>query len=562
MILTLSAYTYTQTMQSEFEASVMSGQDVQARLAADSGVDYAAVLLARRSTTGEDNLRQNPAVFQGIPVVESQQPGFRARFTILAPVESDPHGARLRYGLTDESAKLNLNLLDDLQKNLGLDDDEIADWLMNIPGMTREHVDAIRDWIDSDGDKRPYGAESEAYQSLNPPYAAKNGPLESLDELLLVQGVTPQLLYGEDANRNGLLDPNENDGDASPPFDNADGVLDHGWSAFLTVHSRERNLRADGQPRINLNQGLLTDLYDQLAEEFDEDTAKFIVAYRMNGPKEQPGDTSTKSSKSNSQNSKNSKNANSKKSGSGGNSKSSSGSNSGSSKNSGGSQQQQQALQQLAQQLAQAGFQRGGQVTRGGMDLSKGGMNRIQSVFDLVGSQTEGKVDDATTTLSSPWPAEPGQLGNVLPKLMDVLTTSNDDELAGRININEARPEILVGMPNMTPEIVQSIMAAQSRSADGVPSADMLRRHSTVGWLFQENLVDLETMRLLEPYLTARGDVYRVQVLGFFDAGGSVHRQEAIIDGTQIPPKVVWQRDLNELGRGYQRAQLLPVATP
>lgn len=196
------------------------------------------------------------------------------------------------------------------------------------------------------------------------------------------------------------------------------------------------------------------------------------------------------------------------------------------------------------------------------MDLSKGGLFRIKSVFDLIGSQTEGKVGGGTTTMSSPWPAEPSQVGNILPKLMDVLTTSSDDELAGRININEARPEILTGMPNMTPELVQSIMAAQSRSADGVPSADMLRRHSTAGWLYQENLVDLETMRLLEPYLTARGDVYRVQVLGFFDAGGTVHRQEAIIDGTQIPPKVVWQRDLNELGRGYHRAQLLPVATP
>ena len=70
---------------------------------------------------------------------------------------------------------------------------------------------------------------------------------------------------------------------------------------------------------------------------------------------------------------------------------------------------------------------------------------------------------------------------------------------------------------------------------------------------------DLETMRELDPFLTARGDVYRAQVLGFFDGNGPVHRQEAIIDGTQIPPRVVWQRDLNELGRGYSRAHFAPI---
>ena len=252
-LLTLSAYTYTQTMQTEFEAAMIHGQDVQARQAADSGVDYVATLLARRSVTGEDNLQQNPAVFQGVPVVDAQQSGQRVRFSIIAGLEADPHSSRVRYGLIDESSKLNLNLLDDLQTDLQLADEDIANWLMYVPGMTQEHVDAIRDWIDPDSDVRTYGAESDVYQALNPPYLAKNGPLETLDELLLVRGVTPQLLYGEDANRNGLLDPSENDGDASMPFDNADGVLNHGWSAYLTVNSRERNLsrrrRAENQPQ-------------------------------------------------------------------------------------------------------------------------------------------------------------------------------------------------------------------------------------------------------------------------------------------------------------------------
>ena len=38
----------------------------------------------------------------------------------------------------------------------------------------------------------------------NPPYAPRNGPLGSIEELLLVRGVTPALLFGADLNRNGV----------------------------------------------------------------------------------------------------------------------------------------------------------------------------------------------------------------------------------------------------------------------------------------------------------------------------------------------------------------------
>ena len=137
--------------------------------------------------------------------------------------------------------------------------------LMFLPYMTEEIADAILDWLDKDIEPREYGAEDETYMSLDTPYAAKNGKIESLDELLLVAGMTPELLYGEDTNRNGLLDPNENDGDKTLPIDNADGVLDLGWSAYFTVYSKEKNLRSDGSERINVNNNALDELFDTLA---------------------------------------------------------------------------------------------------------------------------------------------------------------------------------------------------------------------------------------------------------------------------------------------------------
>src|SRR5207249_3174996 len=143
----------------------------------------------------------------------------------------DPKSQSIRYGLTDESSKLNLNAL----LLLPTDPLQSRQMLLGIPGMTAEIADAILDWIDSDQTPRETGAEESYYTSLNPPYKPKNGPLEALDELMLVRGITPDLLFGEDANRNGLLDPNENDGAASPPLDNADGILQRGWSAYFTV---------------------------------------------------------------------------------------------------------------------------------------------------------------------------------------------------------------------------------------------------------------------------------------------------------------------------------------
>lgn len=65
-------------------------------------------------------------------------------------------------------------------------------------GVAREIIDSLIDWIDSgDGDgEEEYGAEESYYQSLSPPYSCKNGPVESIRELLQVKGITSELLYG------------------------------------------------------------------------------------------------------------------------------------------------------------------------------------------------------------------------------------------------------------------------------------------------------------------------------------------------------------------------------
>jgi general secretion pathway protein K len=60
-------------------------------------------------------------------------------------------------------------------------------------------ADSIHDWIDPDDLPGVAGAESDYYQGLNPPYYAKNAPIDDLSELLLVRGITPEMYYGGSA---------------------------------------------------------------------------------------------------------------------------------------------------------------------------------------------------------------------------------------------------------------------------------------------------------------------------------------------------------------------------
>ncbi|QDU37742.1 Putative type II secretion system protein K [Maioricimonas rarisocia] len=518
VLLSLAAYTFTDVMITESEASVMQGRAVAARSFALSGVEYAAAWLETPDELETENLYHNPTTFAGVLMQDAPTDRARGRFTIIAPVETDPEGRQIRFGLIDESGKLNLNAipLDEL------DDVQARDMLLYIPNMTEEIADSILDWVDSDDERRQYGAEDDTYQSMSPPYVTKNGPLETLDELLLVNGVTPALLYGEDANRNGLLDPNEDDGDISLPSDNEDGILDLGWSAYLTIYSRESNLRSDGTEKIDVNQSLLTELYDELEAEFGEEIAQFITAYRMYGatnvdPLE--GDEGSRDST--------------------------------------GDLETDEALRGAAQSLAQAAFGGEGEsVTRGGLDLSQGGSQKIESLYELIDAEVEGQVNGTRTTLISPWTSDPGDLAENLPILFDTLSTTANPYIEGRVNINQARYEVLLGIPDMPVELADGIVSSQMIGSDGQPLEDRLAIRNTTGWLLIEGLADLTTMRTLDKYITARGGVYRAQVLGHFDAGGPVARLDAVIDVTEFPARIVSCRDISQLGPGYRLEQM------
>lgn len=126
------------------------------------------------------------------------------------------------------------------------------DALMTLPNMTEDQAASIIDWIDTDDAVSELGAEESYYLGLPAPYRPRNGPMKSLAELDLVAGVDPREVRGEDWNLNGLLDASERDGVESWPDDNADSVLDAGWSRVITAASVDEGLAASGQARLDL----------------------------------------------------------------------------------------------------------------------------------------------------------------------------------------------------------------------------------------------------------------------------------------------------------------------
>ncbi len=151
-------------------------------------------------------------------------------------------GGYYRVRLADESGKIDLNLAPELILRNLLNS-------LNLPGEDKDLlvntiVDSILDWKDTDDFHRLQGAESDYYQSLPHPYKAKNGNFDTVEELILVKGVTAEILYGNDQ-KPGLVD-------------------------FLTVQAKANkiNLNAASKPVLMALPGMTSEI------------AEAVIAYR------------------------------------------------------------------------------------------------------------------------------------------------------------------------------------------------------------------------------------------------------------------------------------------
>ncbi len=406
ILMTLTTSSYLLLMQNEHRAARYSGNHLQAEMLTQSGIDYLRVLLAQTTAEIEQQggLLNNPDLLQDLLVIDDESGNYRGRFTVVAPDMIEGYYQNLRYGLENESAKLNLNTLmveDDSSFSMS-ETITPSERLLLIPGMNEDVVDAILDWLDEDDSPRAYGAEASYYQSFTPAYQPNNGPLAHLDELLMIQGVTPELLYGVDTNRNYLVDADEQPRGALAELDNINGQLNRGWSAYLTVHSLEKNMTPEGDPKIDVNAEDLETLHGELEQAMGAAEANFIIAYRQYGP------------------------ASSSASG-------------------------------------EASSAEGASP-----DFEIEGKTPIESLLDLIEATVsiEAKEKEPAKSIASPWKDNAGSYQQGFSDLLDVATVDQAERIAGRININQASRPVLLTIPEMTETLADQIINRRDPAVD------------------------------------------------------------------------------------------------
>lgn len=248
LVMVMSHFIRTEALATSNYVSLVKAESV-----ANGAIQYVRAMLASE---------QDPQVSYESEPYEAMHVG-DGYFWILRPSLSDDQTCE--FGLTDEAGKVNLN-------------EASLEMLLKLPSMTSELANSIIDWRDQNQEVTTGGAESEYYLLLSEPYQCKNALLETIEEVLLVKDGSSELLYGEDINRNGILDWNENDGEVAQPSDNSNGKLDPGFFNYVTIHSYEMNTSADGSDLINVsdnrNRGKLADL---LTEVFGEQKALEIM---------------------------------------------------------------------------------------------------------------------------------------------------------------------------------------------------------------------------------------------------------------------------------------------
>ncbi len=513
-MVAFAGFAFVNTMSDEYRAVHTNGDLLAAEQALASAERMLLNVLAQPDATilEAGGVDDNPELFQEQFLApkrpdEAAQPDPLAwRFSVVSPNRSSEPGAEetggVRFGLENESARLNLSSLMRLD---ALAPETSREVLLAFPGMTETIADSLLDWLDADNVPREFGAEADDYLDRPNPYQPRNGLPATLEELLLVRGVTRSLLFGPDEDRNFFVDSREAAsrdplGDLGQNAADVDGELQQlGWADLMTLSSAERNVDRFGQRRIDLNHPNGGELRERLAAIFPEEVVEFVLLYRQFGP---------------------------------------------------------------------VGGPTGGPFPAAPFPAAPGtnalpspaGSLRylIRSVGDLIGAQvnvTQGVTQGGTPVgvqgssarvVPSPVTSTSREL---LAELLDRTTTDPRDVIPGRININLASRPVLGAVPGLTAEMIAQIAARRATLDE-----EQLR---TPAWLLAEQILTSEQFRLVLPHITTGGDVFRAQLIAWRPSGGPYRREEVLINRAHRPARTIVRHDLSIYGVAIPMARII-----
>jgi len=174
-LISVLILSWAQEWRTELRLAANFREAHQCRRLAEAGVYYALGKLVSTKIEEVGQLQQP----MGTPAAEDRPPVWQGD---QRPYLLELPGGWAEIRLADEAGKINLNrapeeILLNLFTVLGFS-----------PEKVRTMVDSIQDWRSRGDAPRPYGAKSDYYLSLDPPYVAKNSNFEAVTELAWVRG--------------------------------------------------------------------------------------------------------------------------------------------------------------------------------------------------------------------------------------------------------------------------------------------------------------------------------------------------------------------------------------
>lgn len=183
-ILVAAALELNRSSRSDIYHAVNTGDGLKLVYIAKSGF-YAAAALLANSKSEYETLHDDWAQAEGL---SAQSKTLFNNGSFIVRIEDEKGKIPLNKLVTGSTVnndikEVLLRLLK--QKEFDLEEAKAA-----------EIVDAIIDWMDDNEEITGMGAESSYYSSLSVPYTAKNAPLDCIEELLMVKGMTSELFGG------------------------------------------------------------------------------------------------------------------------------------------------------------------------------------------------------------------------------------------------------------------------------------------------------------------------------------------------------------------------------
>jgi general secretion pathway protein K len=183
-VLSILAAGFAYSMKVETKLAMNANSETELTWLGLSGVEFARYVLAQSMKCPYDSLNQKWA---GGPGSDCETNGALGGISLE---NYELGNGKFSLKITDLERKVNINGADQAMLEQGL----------RLVGVDAGDFSAIGgsilDWIDADNNIHIGGTESDYYQSLDPPYYAKNKPIDDLSELLLVRGVTPDIYWG------------------------------------------------------------------------------------------------------------------------------------------------------------------------------------------------------------------------------------------------------------------------------------------------------------------------------------------------------------------------------